>query len=75
MEEYQKRLLEERQECGERIKKLEEFISKLHSGEIDVTLKYPITVLEDQLMHMKGVYSDLDTRIKAEGIDNGYTVE
>lgn len=75
MEEYQKRLLEERQECGERIKRLGIFISKLYSGETDVKLKYPVAVLEDQLMHMKGVYYDLDTRIQAEGIDDGYTVE
>ena len=65
---YQNRFIGEYMELCYRIHKLEAMLTKAEDGELDFALNCPITLLESQLISMRGYKKVLEVRAEVEKI-------
>lgn len=67
MSNYKERLREELAQMEERVSKLDSFILRYYTGELDIKLDCPIWVLELQLNAMTTYLTVLRKRVELEG--------
>jgi len=67
MEGYKSRMVEEYQELGDRMIRLQNILTKKRKGELEFELACPVQLLEKQLAAMKMYMDVLEARAKIEG--------